>query len=60
MHLGKTECILFGSKKKLKKVNLFKIKSQNQEITSKPSVKYLGVDLEQALSEATAAEGTDY
>ena len=33
LHLGKTECILFGSKRKLKKIKEFKVKC-NDHVTN--------------------------
>ena len=42
LHLGKTECILFGSKRKLKRVSNFQVSSQK-------SVKYLGLNIDQSL-----------
>ena len=50
IHWGKTECILFGSKRKLKKVKDFKITVQNHTIKSTPTVTYLGVQLDHHLS----------
>ena len=43
LHLGKTESILFGSVRKLKKASKMKILCNNIEIEAKSSVKYLGV-----------------
>jgi hypothetical protein len=42
--LGKTECILFGSKRKLKKADKFQVIGTCNEhiITAQSSVKYLG------------------
>ena len=53
MHLGKTECILFGPKSKLKKVENFSVESHDSKIQSVESVKYLGLDLDQSLSGTT-------
>jgi len=50
LHLGKTESILFGSKRKLKKHSKLNIVCNGSNIESKTSVKYLGVDLDQSLS----------
>lgn len=50
LHVGKTECILFGSKRQLNKVHNFNISYNDQIIHSKSSIKYLGVTLDQHLS----------
>jgi len=50
LHPGKTECILFASKRKLNKAKNFKITYNNQDILASKSVKYLGIDLDQSLS----------
>ena len=50
LHLGKTECILFGSKKKLSKIQNFTISCNGQEIKSTSTVKYLGSFLDSDLS----------
>ena len=50
LHLGKTECILFGSKKKLTKVENFNVHCNGQTIESQKSVKYLGSVLDNDLS----------
>ena len=50
LHLGKTESILFGSKRKLKKFSKLTIVCNDVNIESKTSVKYLGVHLDQSLS----------
>lgn len=44
LHLRKTECILFGSKRKLKKADKFQVIGTCNEhiITAQSSVKYLG------------------
>lgn len=41
MHLGKTESILFGTKRKLAKLNTLKVMCNGSEIVSKSSVTYL-------------------
>ena len=43
LHLGKTESILFGSKRKLRKVTSFEVKCNNEVIQNDDSVKYLGL-----------------
>ena len=50
LHLGKTEAILFGSNKKLRKVNTFEVKCNNVVIDQVKSVKYLGLQLDANLS----------
>ena len=50
LHLGKTECIIFGPKRKLKKVKEFKIKCNDHVINSQTKIKYLGIDIDQNLS----------
>ncbi len=50
LHLGKTECILFGSKRKLGKVNNFRIECNDHVIDAVKSVRYLGLDLDQYLT----------
>ena len=50
LHLGKTECIIFGPKRKLKKVTNFEVKCNNHIIKSQPKLKYLGIDIDQHLS----------
>ena len=50
LHLGKTECILFGTKRKLKKIKEFSVTCNNHTILSQNSVKYLGLQIDQFLS----------
>jgi len=50
LHLGKTESILFATKKKLSKCNRLNIMCNNKEIESKSSIKYLGVTFDQDFS----------
>ena len=50
LHMGKTECIPFGSKRKLKRVNNFQVSCNNHIISSQKSVKYLGLNINQSLS----------
>ena len=50
LHLGKTEAILFGTKRKLKNVNNFQVKCGNTIINNVKSVKYLGLTLDADLS----------
>jgi hypothetical protein len=53
LHLGKTECILFGSKRKIKKSEDFSIQCHDKIIKSQKSVKYLGHVLDSDLSGET-------
>ena len=50
LHVGKTECILFGTKAKLARVNNFHVTFGTTTIHSKQQIKYLGVILDQHLS----------
>lgn len=50
LHVGKTELILFGSNKKLSKVDNFHVLYEDQTIKPSNSVKYLGASLDQHLS----------
>ena len=50
LHLGKTECILFGTKQKLNRISDFEVKCNNVVVESSKSVKYLGVYLNNVLS----------
>ena len=56
LHLGKTESILFGSKRKLHSESNLKIKCNETSISSTSSVKYLGVTIDQFLSFKDMAE----
>ena len=50
LHVGKMECILFGSSRKLKNVKTFEVHYNGKVIVGQKSVKYLGVVLDQNLS----------
>ena len=50
LHLGKTESILFGSKRKLKKCSKMSIECKGVDIEAKAKVKYLGAQIDQDLS----------
>ncbi|XP_072047123.1 uncharacterized protein [Amphiura filiformis] len=50
LHVGKTECILFGTKAKLKKVPDFCVAYDGHVIKSQESIKYLGVSINNTLS----------
>ena len=56
IHLGKTESILFGSHKKIRKQSTMKIICGDNEVTAKDNVKYLGVSLDQSLGGKYIAE----
>ena len=56
IHLGKTESILFGSKKMLATKPSLNIICNDVPIASKTSVKYLGVDIDQSLSGELVAD----
>jgi len=53
LHLGKTECILFGSKRKLAKVDNFQVSCNNHTIPAQNCVKYLGLNIDRFLSGET-------
>ena len=55
LHIGKTECILFGSKMKLCKNKVFNINCDGNIIKSTSSIKYLGLVLENTLSSENCA-----
>ena len=55
--MGKTECILFGSRKKLRKVNDFKIECNGHTVKAQNAVKYLGLTLDALLSGEAIANG---
>ena len=50
LHLGKTESILFGTKRRLKLAGTFSVLCNGKPIKSASTVKYLGVSLDQCLS----------
>ena len=49
--MGKTECILFGSVHKINKTSELNILCYNVKLTSTTSIKYLGVLIDQHLSD---------
>ena len=57
LHLGKTESILFGSKRKLKKVESFDVKCGDITIKHVTSVKYLGVQIDNDLGGNSIVKG---
>ena len=50
LHLGKTESILFGSKRKLKLINNFQVTCYNEVVKNVTCVKYLGIYLNNSLT----------
>ena len=50
LHMEKTECILFGSKRKLRKIGDFSIECNGHTIKAQRSVKYLGLSLDYQLT----------
>ena len=57
LHMGKTGCILFGSRKKLSNVNDFRIECNGHTVKAQNSVKYLGLTLDALLSGEAIANG---
>ena len=52
--MGKADCIIFGSKRKLRKINIFSVECNGHTIEAQRSVKYLGLTLDDQLTgEAT-------
>ena len=49
LHLGKTECVLFGPTRKLKSIHKFVVVCNNYVIKSTDSVKYLGLKIDKFL-----------
>merc|ERR1712240_505693 len=56
LHLGKTEAILFGSKRILKRVNSFEVRCGEIKVTNVKSVKYLGLQIDNDLSGKSVLE----
>ena len=52
LHLGKTECILCGPKRKLKTIANFQINRNGHRLKSQNSINYLGIAIDQNLSGA--------
>ena len=50
LHLGKTEAMIFGTKRKLKEVKFFEVKCGNVRINNVNDVKYLGLQINDNLS----------
>ena len=57
LHLGKTECMIFGSKRKLKRVNFFSVRCGDHNIASQEKVKYLGLTIDNILSGENMVNG---
>ena len=55
LHVGKTECILFGSRKKLKGADDFQVTCDGQPVKRVTSVKYLGLHLDSDMKGITHA-----
>jgi len=55
LHLGKTESILFGSKKRLSKAKKLQVTCKGNSIESGTEVTYLGISLDQTLSGSSVA-----
>ena len=53
LHMWKTECVRFGSKRKLRKIDNFSIDFNGHTIKSQRSRKYLGLDLDYQLTGET-------
>ena len=56
LHLGKTECMLFGPPRKLKKVENFKVNCYDTIIESVTYVKYLGLNIDNFCQGKTLSE----
>ena len=50
LHVGKTECSIFGSKRKLRIINIFSVECNGHTIKARRSVKYLGLSLDDQLT----------
>ena len=50
LHVGKTECMLFGTSRRLKQVGDFNVSCDGMAVNRVTSVKYLGVKLDEHLS----------
>ena len=51
--MGKMECVLFGSKRKLRKIVNFSIDCNGHTIKAQRSIKYLGLNLDYQLTGET-------
>ena len=50
LHLGNTDCVLFGSRRKLKKVTYFNVKCKKQIIKSQDRVNHLGLSIDKYMN----------
>ena len=50
LHLGKTECMLFGPRKKLRKITNFQVVCNGHVIKVTDKVKYLGLSIDSLLN----------
>ena len=50
LHLGKTECMLFGPRKKLRKITNFQVVCNGHVIKATDKVKYLGLSIDSLLN----------
>ena len=50
LHLGKTKCMLFGPKRKIRQIKNFYVKCYEHVITSTEVVKYIGVHIDKYLN----------
>ena len=50
LHLGKTECVLFGPRRKLYNIKSFNVKCKSQIIKSQDSVRYLRLYIDKYMS----------
>ena len=57
LHFGKTECTIFGSKRKHLHFDQFNVECLGQTIKGQDSVKYLGVQIDQTVSGEDIANG---
>ena len=53
LYMGKTVCVLFGSKRKLRKIDKFSIECNGHTIKAQSSVKYLGLNFDDQLTGET-------
>ena len=56
LHLGKTESILFGSKRKLHTCSSIQVKCAGTTLTCQIHVKYLGIEIDQSLTGERVAD----
>ena len=56
LHLGKTESILFGLKRKLNTCSSIQVRCAGTILASQTHVKYLGIDLDQSLTGERVAD----